>query len=76
MTVEDGRQTLTSRRQFEVVTSMNRSAVHQLPVQLEVHDLHFKNMRGKNSVKDKALFTVDFKALLQSQLEYIQEISL
>ena len=33
-------------------------------------------MRGKNSVNDKALFTVDFKALLQSQLEYIQEISL
>ena len=33
-------------------------------------------MRGKNSVKDKALFSIDFKALLQSQLEYIQEISL
>ena len=42
------------RRQFEVVTSMNSSAVHQLPAQLEVHDLHLKNMRGKNSVKDKA----------------------
>ena len=39
-----------------------------------MHDLHLKNMRGKNSVKDKALFTVDFKALLRSQLEYIQEI--
>ena len=48
----------------EVVTSMNRSAVHQLPVQLEVHELHFKNMRGKNSVKDKALFIVDFKAFV------------
>ena len=39
-----------------------------------MHDLHLKNIRGKNSVKDKALFSVDFKALLQSQLEYIQEI--
>ena len=50
---------------------MNSSAVHQLSAHIEVHDLHLKNI-----VKDKALFTVDFKALLQSQLEYIQEISL
>ena len=40
-----------------------------------MHDLHLKNVRGKNSVKDKVLFSVDL-ALLQSQLEYIQEISL
>ena len=60
------------RRQFEVVTSS--SAVHQQPAQLEVYDLNLENIKGKNSVKDKDLFTVDFKALLQSQC--IQEISL